>query len=911
MHRLVVPLAGIVLSLGVALSGCESHDTISEDSGLTVHRLRCEYLDAPMGIDTREPRLSWALESKARDQRQSAYQILVASTAELLAARHGDLWDSGKVESSQSTHIPYAGTVLKSGQQCYWAVRVWNGAGVESPWSAQSRFELGLLDPSDWTGEWIGGKGLLRKEFELSESVITGRAYVAAIGYYVLYVNGERVGDEQLLPGQSDYTKRALYMSHDVSRYLRTGRNVVAIELGKGWLHPGLVRDGLITGYPEEPCVLVQLNFTAPSGAVTTVSSDASWQSASGPIVEEQLNVGEVYDARLERPGWSQPGYSAPDLESARVVQLDRPTKLASLKCQPDRVTDVLSPRSIAQPEPGVWVVDFGQNFAGWVRLRVQGPSGTRVEMKFAEKLGPNGRLDEYTTYNQKDVYILKGEGRETWRPKFTWHGFRYVEVTGFPGEPTYDDFAGEVVHSDVAPAGRIGTNHDLLNAIQRATLWTQRSNMHGGVPSDCPHRERLGYGGDGQVCAEMAIHNFDMAPFYSKWLDDLADAQHSDGFVPNTAPSLGGGGGPAWGCAYVIIPWQMYRYYGDTRILERHYDGMKRWVEFLAGKTADHIVQPYGSEWEFLGDWCPPDRGQDTDKWKDQDGAMLMSTFYYHMVVDILGKTAEILERKEDAKAYKERAEAIKEAFNRKFYNPAHGFYHAGLQADNVFALAGGMTPEQDVPAVIDHVVKDIEARDMHLDTGIFGTKYLLEVLTQHGRVDEVYDLATQFSYPSWGYMLEKGATTLWEQWNGVFSNNHPMFGTISEWFYKGLAGIRVDDARPGYEHVVFAPSMPLEMRRANGSLDTLRGEIVSSWRRTGRGYMLAVTLPANSPGTVHLPRLGSGNMRVTVDDQAVWDEDAFVEGVKGIHHAREGERDIVVEIGSGRYEFSVTFGR
>lgn len=911
MYRMAVPLAGIALGLFAAFQGCGSRAPLSEDSVLTVHRLRCEYLDAPIGLDTPEPRLSWALDSKARDQKQTAYQILVAGNAESLAARQGDLWDSGKVASSRSTHIPYGGIALRSGQPCYWAVRVWNGSDVASPWSLQSRFEMGLLEPADWSGAWIAGQGLLRKEFALSESIITGRAYVAAIGYYVLYVNGERVGDEQLLPGQSDYTKRVLYMTHDISRYLRTGVNVVAIELGKGWLHPGMVRDGLATGYPQEPRVLVQLTMTAPSGAVTRVASDATWQTASGPIVDEQLNVGEVYDARLERAGWSQPGYAAPDLEPARVVTLDHQVRLAALKCQPDRVIDALSPRSIAQPEPGVWVVDFGQNFAGWVRLGVEGPAGTRVEMKFAEKLGANGRLDDYTTYNQKDVYILKGEGRETWRPKFTWHGFRYVEVTGYPGEPTFDDFTGEVVHSDVAPAGRISTNYDLLNAIQKATLWTQRSNMHGGVPSDCPHRERLGYGGDGQVCAEMAIHNFDMAPFYSKWLDDLADAQHADGFVPNTAPSLGGGGGPAWGSAYVILPWQMYRYYGDTRILERHYDGMKRWVEFLADKTVDSVVQPYGGEWEFLGDWCPPDRGQDTDRWRDQEGAILMSTFYYHMVVDMLRKTAEVLGREDDAKVYRERATAIREAFNRTFYHPDRKMYHTGLQSDQVFALAGDLAPKQDAPVVADHIEEDIQARDMHLDTGIFGTKYLLEVLTRYGKVDTAFELAAQSSYPSWGYMLEKGATTLWEQWNGVFSNNHPMFGTISEWFYKGLAGIHVDEARPGFEHVIFAPSMPLELRRTSGSLDTLRGEIVSSWRKTGRGYVVSVTLPGNCTGTVHLPRLASGHLRVTVDGQAVWQNDAYVEGVKGIHGASEHEGNLVVEIGSGRYEFSVTFER
>ena len=531
--------------------------------------LRCEYLSNPIGIDVREPRFSWVLHHTARAQAQSAYQVLVSSRPEGVNRDSGDVWDSGRVASSDSIQVVYAGKPLVSGKTYYWKVRYWDSAGNASPYSAVAQLEMGLLSRDEWKGQWIGGDNLLRKELTLNGKIVRARAYVTALGYYELRINGEKVGKNVLDPAWTTYPKRVLYTTYDITHQLRSGKNALGAMLGGGW---ATLRGHFRHGLYKTPALLLQVNIELEGGKAVSVASDDSWKMAKGPIVSDSVYDGEVYDARREITGWDQPGFDDSSWSAAQTLEGSKGV-LSAQMMPPIRVIDSMVPVSIANPKPGVYVYDMGQNMSGWAQLRVQGPAGTQVTMRFAELVYPNGMINRENIRGAKsrDIYTLKGEGQETYEPRFTYHGFRYVELTGYPGTPSLDSLRGRVVHTAVGTAGSFVASKQILNDIQRLIHWSQLTNLFS-VPTDCDQRdERQGWMGDAHVTAEEAMMNFDMAAFYTNFIRDIRDAQAPDGQLPDTVPHKYGSFPTdlGWQTAYPLLCWYMWQQYGDRRILQ------------------------------------------------------------------------------------------------------------------------------------------------------------------------------------------------------------------------------------------------------------------------------------------------------------------------------------------------------
>ncbi len=843
--------------------------------------LRCEYLDNAMGIDSAKPRFFWVLDHPERGQLQSAYQVVVSTDAK---AGAGDVWDSGKVASAKSTQVVYAGKALESGRGYYWKVRTWDRDGRESPWSATARFDTGLYNKADWKGIWIGKKNQLRKEFTLMGRVKRARAYIAGLGYYELRLNGRKAGNHVLDPAWTTYDKRVLYVTYDITSYVREGANAVAVTLGNGWY--------------KARALLLQLNVEFEDGTTASVVSDASWKAADGPIFEDSVYNGESYDARRETPGWDRAGFDDKDWPAAEAVKA--PAGVLSAQMMPAiQVIDTLVPLGMTNPKPGVYVFDMGQNFSGWARIRVSGPSGTNVRLRFAELLYDNGLLntENLRSARAEDHYILKGEGEETWEPRFTYHGFRYVEVTNFPGTPKLDSVRGRVVHTAVSPIGSFAASKDILNGLQRIITWGQKTNLHG-IPTDCDQRdERMGWMGDAQGTAEEAIMNFDMAAFYTNFVRDIRDIQDDKGQITDTVPHIWGSrpADPAWGTAYPLICWYMYQYYGDTRILEEQYEGLRKYIEFLRSKAENGLVK-----FSSYGDWVAVEKCP---------GA-IVSSFYYYYDVKIQADVARVLGKTQDAALYGKLAADIRTAFNKEYYNPKTGDYADGTQTANTLPLFLGLPTEKESGAwgrLFDDIVYK---HDSHLTTGIVGTKYIMELLTQSGASDLAYDIAVKTDYPSWGYMIKNGATTLWELWQkregpSMNSHNHPMFGSVGSWLYKALAGINLVPGTTGFEKILIQPQMVRDLTHASGSTTTVRGEVACAWSRTGRGVRVAVTIPGGSEAEIVIPKFNLRNIKVTEGGKAVWQDGKFLVGAAGVTGAADKDGAIRVKAGGGRYVF------
>lgn len=884
--------------------------------------LRTEYLKDPLGIDVPRPRFSWMLRSSERGSLQSAYHVLVAKSWEPLEDDTGDMWDSGKVDSNQSVHVMYAGDTLQSGKTYYWKVRVWNQHDTPSPWSDVATFHMGLLEEGAWQGQWIAAENpditapLLRREFTLEQELEAAYVYIAGLGYYELYLNGVKVGDHVLDPGVTQYDRRILYVTYDVTDYLQAGPNAIGVMLGIGWYS-----ERTTTEYGDRPQLLFQLNATLGDGTTLSIVSDEEWCTSEGPITANSIYDGEVYDARREKPGWNLPGYDDSGWDNAVVVAAPG-GRLDAQLMPPIRVVETRRPVKVTRVEDGVYVFDFGQNLTGRPRLHVNGGEGTQVVMKTAEVTRKDTariqdeepedfeeRIDTRSNRSAKseDTYILKGApGTEVYEPRFTYHGFRYVQVEGYPGQPTLNDLEARVAHTDVEPIGEFHCSNALINQIHSNILWSQMSNLFS-IPTDCPQRdERQGWTGDAHLSAVEAMYNFDMAAFYTKWLQDVQDAQNEDGSIPDVVPHHGKYpivGTPAWQVAYLLVTWYMYQHYGDTRILEQHYPSLKRWLAYMGATAKDHIV-----EWG-RGDWCPPQRTTPID-----GSVPITSTGYYYQAAEIMAQIAGILGQTDDAEAYTALAQTIKDAFNRRFLDRETNNYGTGSQTCNAFPLYVGIVPEENQAGVVRNLVKSIvEEHGGHLWTGIIGTKAVVDVLPRFGFADVLYDVVTRDTYPSYGYMLAKGATTVWERWGsfryfdpaGMNSLNHIMFGTIDEFFYRDLAGI--DPAGPGYEQVRVKPHVVGDLTYVKASVRTTRGTVSSRWERVGNALALEVTIPANSEGQVSLPKLNSDNVVIKEGGRVVWEAGVFVKGVSGIIDAVESEEYISFRVGSGSYSFKL----
>jgi alpha-L-rhamnosidase len=888
-----VRMKKLIVVLLLICSICKSSDKINVDN------LTCDYQINPLGIENAQPRLSWQLACTERGAKQTAYQILAASDSTMLSEGRTDLWDSGKTPSDQSTHIVYSGRPLSSRALVYWKVRVWDLQGQATEWSDIAHWEI-ALGTSDWKADWIGAPNesddadsspLFRNEFSCREKPVRARAYVTGLGYYECYVNDGKIGDAVLAPAQTNYDRRrkeewtqsrignmktrVLYNVFDITDAIHSGANAVGMWLGSGWYRQNDRLDDVSLWYDTPRC-LVQIEIEYEDGSRQIVVSNEEWKTAPSPIVHNGLHTGEIYDARLEQPAWTKPGFD--DFKWRHATRVRAPDgELHAQVSPPDRVIKYIAPVSVTSLDDSTTRFDFGQMFSGWIQLTARAHQGEKIRFKFIEELGP--------TYGQTDSYIFRGDGTETWEPRFTWHAFRYVDaISHIPLKK--DNLIGCVVNTEVDTVGYFTSANDLFNQIQENARWTQLGNMHGGIPSDCPHRERRGYTGDGQLAARAAMYHFDMATFYTKWLDDIFDAQNGrTGYVPNTTPFQDGGGGTAWGSACVLIPWDMYLHYGDARILETYYSSMKAWFDYMTNELDERgILINQG-----LGEWVPPDLVSLPPDF--------VNSCYYFLNCHLLDKIAGILNQKNDRLVYQEAAKKSTAAINKIYYNLDGGFYATGSQGADVLPLAFGIVPDEYIPAVLAHLKNHVTNKCQgHFDTGILATPLLLQVLTDHGMVDLAYTLMNQRSYPSFGYMIEQGATTIWETWQGDASHSHPMFGSVCTWFYGTLAGIRSCEAEPGFKKTIIMPHPVRGLENAAASINTMFGIVSSKWRIRDNDFILDVTIPANCRAEVLLPAVNMNNISKGGRPLSDLPEVDY----RGMRNGRA-----VIEIESGEYHF------
>jgi alpha-L-rhamnosidase len=889
-------------------------------------RLRCEHLAEPLGVDTESPRLSWVVESPVRGDRQKAYRLLVSSAPELLQSDVGDLWDTGMSEAPDAPHIEYGGEPLASCARYFWKVRWWDLEGRTSPWSEPASFVTGFLRPDDWKPRWIAARRVaefrskgtvllghagaddiqacavyFRREFKLKGRVALAVVFISGLGHYELRLNGRKVGTSVLDPGWTDYRRKALYAAHDVTGLVR-GENAVGVILGNG-------RHIRSYGY-DSPRLTCRIEAELESGEREVFLSDESWRTSGGPLQENGLYFGERTDARILIDGWDHPGFD--DRAWDKAVSCSG-YPLASQMMPPVRVTDSLAPKSVRRLPSGASVFDFGQNFSGWTRLRVEGPMGTEIRLRHAELLNDDGTLNLGPNENAEatDVYVLRGGGPEVHEPRFTYHGFRFVEMTGFPGQPGLDALEGRFVHSDVERVGEFRSSNELVNGIHRNVIWGQLSNLMS-IPTDCPQRdERHGWLGDAHLSAEEAVFNFDMAAFYAKFLDDIRLAQREDGSLPDVAPAYLPRlypADPAWSSAYPTLVELLWEHYGDRRVIASHYGNLKRYVDFLGRSAECHIIRSLGK----YGDWCPP--GGIVPKKTPVD---LTSTWYYYHDVLILARLASVLGRSDEAHEYARLAESIKEAFNRTYLGEAQ---YAAIrvspvdtypnQTSNALPLYLGMVPTDKKDKVLASLLRSVVSQqDDHVDTGILGTRYLLDVLTEAGEAETAFRVATQKSYPGWGYMLAEGATTLWERWekltgHAMNSQNHIMFGSIDAWFYRTLAGL--SPLGPGWKAVRVCPHVLGDLVFVEARLDTASGRVGAAWRKDDDAFSLEVAIPVGATGEIHIPLLWPGS-RISESGTALWCAGHAVGSVPGIEPAGADAKRSVFSIGGGEYKFEL----
>lgn len=826
----------------------------------------------PLGMGAAKPTLSWQMDDHRQGARQTAYEIRVASSAAKLRAGSADVWDSGEVRSAQSVGIAYGGPALQSQRRYVWEVRIWDAQGHPSAWSAPQWWEMGLLQAADWKGRWIGNAAapkhsapLLRREFQLQNGIARARVYVTALGSYQLHLNGQRIGDGILTPGWTDFRKHVLYQTFDVTRLLHGGANVLGAALGDGWYGSPLGWKGADFNFgPPPPRLLLQLEVTYRDGHHQTVVSDGSWKTVTRPIQASTIYDGETYDARAAQPGWDRPGFSGQGWQPVQdlgAYEAGHPLLMA--QDMPEiRVSQLLRPQHITQPKPGVWVFDIGQNLAGYARLRVHGRRGTRVQMRFAEILNPDGTIYTKNLRSAKatDVYVLDGKGTETFTPHFTYHGFRYIEVTGYPGRPTADDITVEAFHTALPRTGWIETSSPLVNHIFRNILWSQRSNLMS-VPTDCPQRdERLGWMADAEIFWGTASFNMDTDTMTRKWMRDVVDAQGANGAFADVSPRVVDvrDGAPAWGDAGIIVPYKAWKQYNDVTVLQQNWAAMEKWMEYIHQANPDLLWE--NSRNNDFGDWVPANSTTPKD---------LIATAYWAYDAHLMSEMAHALGNRSAEHQYRQLFGQIRSAFQQKFVQ-ADGVVGNGSQTCYAIALQMNLLPQAQRAAAASHLVADIQKRDGHLSTGFVGTGYLLPALTATGHDDVAWTLLLNTTYPSWGYEIKHGGTSMWERWNGdhgdpsMNSYNHYAFGAVGEWMYRDAAGIDSTAADAGFGHFVLAPHPDARLHSMRATYDSRWGTIVSEWQTTPAGDVtLHVVVPANTSATVAVPGKGKSGVK------------------------------------------------
>lgn len=907
-------------------------------AGLSLHAavhpygLTCENTENPLGIDTPVPFLSWKINSDKRDYKQSGYEIIVSTSPDGPENGKDIVWKSGKVRGTHNINIPYKGKKLKPFTRYYWKVKVYDQYNEASEWSPIVWWETAMMQPGDWQGaQWIGDgtaspatdadfykdepAPLFRRGFRLKKEIKDARLYIAGLGYYEATINGEKVGDNVLDPGWTNFGKQILYTSYDVTSMLSTGENAIGVMLGNGFYNPLPIRifqplrEYLYIG---RPCVKAKLRVTYTDNSVETINTDTDWRTAPGPVLRNNVYLGERYDASREIMSWDTPSFNGQNWENASLSVIPS-GELTSQMQPPIRVTEVINPVRMTETRPGEFVMDMGQNFAGVVRLRVKGPKGTTIKIRYGEDIYSDGSLNVMTsvagqrkkvwnadwsqsgepqTAWQEDRYTLKGEGEETWSPRFTFHGFRYIEITGWPGRPTLQDIEGLRMNSDVQRAGYFETSNPMLNKLNKALDYTFLSNIFS-VQSDCPAREKFGYGGDIVGIARTFCWFYDMSNFYRKVVRDFANDQRPLGGMTETAPyngiadrGLGDGSGPiGWQLAFGFLLKQLYEYYGDTRIIETNYPRFVKQVEFLRSQAKDNIIDKCINDHESLEPRIPE---------------LFATAHYYHHAI-LLAEFAGLIGKTKDEATYTRLAEDIRNSFINKFFNPGTGEFGNHTQGAQAMALYYNLLPAAEKERAFTTLLAEIDKRNGHIATGIFGTPAVLDVLTKEERNDIAYSIVTKEGFPGWMHMLQSGATTIWETWqysDNVFSHNHPMFGSVGEWFYQALGGINA--AEPGFCKIIIKPQPAGDLKWVNCTYQSIQGEIQSNWVKADNNFTLSVSIPANTTALVYLPVSASS---------------VITEGGKPLAEAGYiKEMDAVVngfqcfEVPSGDYSFKVS---
>ena len=923
----------------------------------SITNLVCEYRSNPLGIDVAAPRLGWQMQSDRCGARQTAYQIHAASDPQLLHENEADLWDSGKIETDQSIHAPFAGQKLISRQRVYWQVTVWDETSQVSH-SDPAWFEMGLLERSVWQGEWIGAAltggprstipaPFLRKSFQLDGEIKTARLYVTALGLHECTINGQSVSEDVFAPGWTDYGNRVQYQVYDVAHLLGEGENVIGAILGDGWA-VGHIAFHHRQQYFDRPRLLAQLEVTLADDRVITVATDPSWKHQFGPILEGDMIMGEAYDARLELPGWDLAGFDDQRWLGVELFE-DPGIPLVATNGPTVRPINQLKPISDPVDRSSVstecYIFDLGQNMVGRVRFKGNAPAGTTVTFRFAEVLNPDGTIytDNLRTARITDYYTFKGEGEEVWEPKFTFHGFRYVEVSGYPSPVSRATITGVVIHSEMKPTGHFECSDPLLNQLQQNIVWGQKGNFLD-IPTDCPQRdERLGWTGDIQVFARTAAFNMEVAGFLARWMQEVVDAQGEQGNIPPVVPRVWleftEDGGPAWADAVVIVPWTMYLCYGDQRILEENYPVMNKFMQFILNDSPNYIrCAPEYEGWPGIGDWLSINADTPRD---------LIGTAFWAYDAGLMAQIAAVLGKDEDADRYRRLLSNIKQAFFDRYlmgssvpvpaakpseiclrlerndaisrgnlkavdYGPItsevfNTDVFTPTQTAYVLALHFDLLPEELRPLAAAELVADIERRDMHLSTGFVGAPYLTHVLSSNGQLDTAYALLFQKSWPSWLYAVTHGATTVWERWDGwteengfqnpiMNSFNHYAYGSIGDWLYQLVAGIEVDPDIPGYKRILIQPQPGGGLTYAQASLDSLYGRVESKWILEDDDFQLIVAIPPNTEGVIRLP--GQSIDEITAQGQNL-------SQVKGIRKIQQKDEMVILTVGSGHYHF------
>lgn len=925
MRRLLASSVFVIPGIVLLLISCSKS---MKEEFTTVDNLSCELLTNPLGIDIQNPKLSWQIQSEQRNIHQTAYQILVASDPELLSETKADLWNSGKILSNQSIHIAYDGKKLKSRMRCYWKVKIWSQNG-ESDWSEAAKWSMGLLNYNDWHGRWIGfdrafewdkvekfsqlSARYFRKEFDVDSSrkIKNATVYIIGLGLYELYLNGTKIGNHVLAPSPTDYWKNVKYNTFDVTQQVKNGLNAIGTVLGNGRFFtmrqnykPYKIKT---FGFPK---MLLNLYIEYDDGTVEVIRTDNSWKgTADGPIRSNNEYDGEIYDAQKEMPGWCMPGFDDKKWLKAEYVQEPGGEYQAQMNCNM-KVMKEITPVSISKQSNNKYIIDFGQNFSGWVRIKISGKKGNKITLRFAESLDENGELftaplrDAIAT----DHYICKGNTEETWEPAFVYHGFRYAEVSGFPNIPAKENFKGCVVYDEMRNIGHFETSDTLINKIFQNAYWSVISTYKG-MPIDCPQRnERMPWLGDRAIGCYGESFMVENSKLYEKWLDDIMYSQKSDGCIPDVAPPYFRyySDNMTWPGTYLFVADMLYRQYGLVEPIQKHYAHMKLWLDYMKDR---HLVD-YIMTKDSYGDWCAPLKTIEEGRGKNANvkyPSKLISTAYYYKYLKMMQQFAKLSGHQTDISYFKEISDSVFVAFNQTFYVSDKGYYGEKKLTDNLLALSFDLVPSDKKDLLLQKIEEIIMVDNGgHLSVGLVGAQWLMRSLSDNGMEDIAWKLATNTSFPSWGYMVENGATSIWELWNAntaapnMNSQNHVMMlGDLIIWYFENLAGILTHPEASGFKQILMKPDFRKELHYLNASYLTVFGKVSSNWSRKDSDLEWKITIPANTKAIVYLP---SSDMNLITENGILLKE------CEDIIDISQELGFTIIQIGSGTYNFNIS---